>query len=214
MSSYEKFDETTFPSQKDCYSQLNKEDIDDDDYKHALNVWNKLNVKNMGEYHDIYLATDVLLLADCFEAFRETAIENYKLDPTHYVSLPGFGWDALLKMTNIKLDVISDYDMYLMIESGIRGGMSMISHRHSKANNKYMKDYDEKEESKYIIYLDANNLYGWSMIQYLPTTDYKWEKSVKFDETVIKMLDDNGDKGYVFEVDLDYPESLHDTHND
>ena len=129
MNSYDRFKETSFPSQKDCYSQLNKESIADKDYKHALNVWKDLNVKNMGEYHDIYLATDVLLLADVFEAFRETAIDNYHLDPTHYVSLPGFAWDALLKMTNIKLDVISDYDMYLMIEAGIRGGMSMISKR-------------------------------------------------------------------------------------
>ena len=214
MSSYERFEETSFPSKKDCYSQLNKEDIDDKDYKHALNVWKSLNVKNMGEYHDIYLATDVLLLADVFESFRETAIEHYKLDPTHYVSLPGFGWDALLKMTKVKLDVISDYDMYLMIESGIRGGMSMISHRHSKANNKYMKDYNPKEESKYIMYLDANNLYGWAMIQHLPTTDFKWEKPEKFDETVIKMLGDTDDRGYVFEVDLEYPEELHDLHND
>ena len=120
----------------------------------------------------------------------------------------------MLKMTKTKLDVISDYDMYLMVESGIRGGMSMISHRHSKANNKYMKDYNEKEESKYIIYLDANNLYGYAMIQHLPTTDYKWEKPEKFDEIVINMLDDCGDKGYIFEVDLDYPEELHDAHND
>ena len=95
-------------------------------------------------------------------------------------------------MTKVKLDVISDYDMYLMIESGIRGGMSMISHRHSKANNKYMKNYDPKEESKYIMYLDANNLYGWAMIQFLPTNGYKWEKPEKFDQTSIMMLGDDG----------------------
>ena len=214
MDSYERFEETSFPSQKNCYSRLNKEDIGDKDYNHALNVWKSLNVKDMGEYHDIYLATDVLLLADVFESFRETAIEHYKLDPTHYVSLPGFGWDALLKMTKVKLDVISDYDMYLMVESGIRGGMSMISHRHSKANNKYMKDYNPKEESKYIMYLDANNLYGWAMIQHLPTTDFKFEKPEKFDRTSIMMLGDTDDRGYVFEVDLEYPEELHDLHND
>ena len=115
MSSYERFDETSFPSQKDCYSQLNKEDIGENDYKHALNVWKSLNVKNMGQYHDIYLATDVLLLADVFESFRETAIDHYKLDPTHYVSLPGFGWDALLKMTKIKLGVISDSEIMICI---------------------------------------------------------------------------------------------------
>ena len=94
MNSYDRFNETSFPTQKDCYSQLNKEDISVDNYKHALNVWKQLNVKNMGQYHDIYLSTDVLLLADVFEAFRETAIINYHLDPTHYVSLPSFGFDA------------------------------------------------------------------------------------------------------------------------
>jgi hypothetical protein len=117
-------------------------------------------------------------------------------------------------MTQIKLDVISDYDMYLMIESGIRGGMSMISHRYSKANNKYMKDYDPSKESKYIMYLDANNLYGWAMIQYLPKNNFRWEKVDKFDQTSIMMLDDHDDKGYIFEVDIEYPQELHDLHND
>ena len=126
-----------------------------------------------------------MLLADVFEAFRETAIDNYHLDPTHYVSLPGFAWDAMLKMTKIKLDVISDYDMYLMIEAGIRGGMSMISKRYAKANNKYMKNYDPSKLSKSIMNLDANNLYGWAMIQYLATTGYKWENPDKLDQTLI-----------------------------
>jgi hypothetical protein len=194
---------------------LNKQDIEDDDYKHALKVWKSLKIKTMGEYHDMYLATDVLILCDAFEAFRETVIEHFQLDPCHYVSLPGLGYDIALKKTQVKLDVISDYDMYLMIEcSGIRGGVSMIGHRHSKANNKYMKDYNPKEESKYITYLDANALYAWSMTQHLPTTNYRWEKPEKFDATSIMMLGDKDDKGYIFEVDLDYPTSLHDLHND
>ena len=167
---------TSFPTKHECYSQLNKEDITDGDYQHALNVWETLNIKNMGQYHDIYLTTDVLLLTDVFEAFRDTAISSYQLDPTHYVSLPGYAWDAMLKMTQVKLDVISDYDMYLMIENGIRGGMSMISHRYSKANNNYMKDFDPSKESKYIMNLDANNLYGVPMTQYLPLNDFKWRK--------------------------------------
>jgi hypothetical protein len=182
MNSYDRFNETSFPSQKDCYSQLNKESISDNDYNHALNVWAQLNINNMGEYHDLYLTTDVLLLADVFEAFRDTAISNYHLDPTHYVSLPSFAWEALLKMTKIKLDVISDYDMYLMIESGIRGGMSMISRRHSKANNKYMKDYDSSKDSKYIMYLDANNLYGCSMFENLRNEQCKFDEFVKLEE--------------------------------
>ena len=162
----------------------------------------------------MYLSTDVLLLADVFEAFRETAISNYHLDPTHYVSLPGYAWDAMLKKTKIKLDVVSDYDMYLMIERGIRGGVSMISKRHSKANNKYMKNYNSSKKSKYIMYLDANSLYGWAMTQYLPVGGFKWEKPDNFDETSIMMLGDCDEKGYIFEVDLEYPKKLHDLHND
>ena len=126
MNSYDRFNESSFPTQKDCYSQLNKEDISDNDYKHALNVYEQLNVKNMGQYHDIYLSTDVLLLADVFEAFRETATINYHLDPTHYVSLPGYAWDAMLKKTKIKLDVMSDYAMYLGINGGDRPKKSKI----------------------------------------------------------------------------------------
>ena len=118
-------------------------------------------------------------------------------------------------MTSTKLDVISDYDMYLMIESGVRGGMSMISKRYSKANNKYMMtDYDPSQPSKYILYLDANALYAQAMTQYLPTTDYKWERPDKFDHTSIMMVEDCADKGYIFECDISYPESLHDLHKD
>ena len=141
------------------------------DYDRAIKVWKSFDVTNMGEYHDLYLTTDVLLLADVFENFRTTCIESYKLDPVHYYTLPGFAWDACLLMTGVQLDVFLDdqNDMYLMTERGIRGGISVIPHRYSKANNKYMPDYNPHAPSKYIMYLDANNLYGRAMIQALPT---------------------------------------------
>ena len=129
----------------------------------------------MGEYHDLYLKTDVLLLVDVFENFtRKTCIQYYKLDPCHYFTSPGLSWDTMLKMTDIKLELMVDIDMFQFIEKGLRGGASYIANRYVKANNKYMKEYDEKAPSKYIMYLDANNLYGWAMSQYLPTGGFRW----------------------------------------
>ena len=126
-------------------------------------------MKTMGDYHDLYLKRDVLLLADVFEKFIKMCLDYYGLDPCHYFSSPGLSWDALLKITGIELELISDIDMHLFIEKRMRGGISNIAKRHSKANNKYMEDYDSSEcnshdGSVFIMYLDANNLYGWVMI--------------------------------------------------
>ena len=112
----------------------------------------------------LYLKSDILLLADVFENFRKTCLEYYKLDPCHYFTSPRLSWDAMLKMTDIKLDLMTDIDMFQFIEKGMRGGISYIANRYGKANNTYMKTYNEKAPSKYIMYLDANNLYGWAMI--------------------------------------------------
>ena len=128
----------------------------------------------MGDYHDLYLKTYVLLLADVFEKFISTCQDYYGLDPCHYFSSSGLSWNAMLKMTRMELDLISGIDMDLFIEKGMRGGISYINKIHSKANNKYMKRYDSSEESKYITYLGANNLYGWAMSQYLPYSGFKW----------------------------------------
>ncbi|HRP37489.1 MAG TPA: hypothetical protein PLS50_06815, partial [Candidatus Dojkabacteria bacterium] len=216
MNSFKRFEETSFPSIENCYSHLNKEHMNKNDYQRALSVWKTFNLKNLGEYHDLYLKTDILLLADVFENFRSTCISSYKLDPTHYYTLPGFAWDACLQMTSTKLDVYSEKekDMYLTTERGIRGGISVIPHRYSKANNKYLQNYNPNEESKYIMYLDANNLYGWAMIQALPTGNFKWCTPSKFNENKIMNMDDDQETGYIFDVDLEYPVELHDMHND
>ena len=118
----------------------------------------------MGEYHDLYLSSDLLLLTDVFENFRKTRMQYYKLDPRHYFTSPGLSWDAMLKMTNIKLELMTDIDMHQFIEKGMHGGVSYIVNRYGNANNRYMKEYDEKAPSKYIMYLDANNLYGWARV--------------------------------------------------
>ena len=212
MDSFQKFEETELPTQEQFYSLLNKESISDEDYQHAQNVWKTFNMKSMGDYHDVYLKADVLLLADVFENFRKTCLQYYGLDPCHYFTSPGLSWDAMLKMTNIRLDLISDVDMYQFVEKGMRGGVSYIANRYGKANNKYMKDFDENASEKHIMYLDANNLYGWAMSQYLPTGGFKWF----FDDGFLLLDDytDDSDKGLILEVDLEYPDELHDLHND
>ena len=213
MDSFKKFKEQ-LPTKEEFYSILNDEHISDEDYQHAQNVWNKFNLKNMGEYHDLYLQSDILLLADVFESFRKTCLEYYKLDPCHYFTSPGLSWDAMLKMTNIKLELMTDIDMYLFIEKGMRGGVSYIANRYGEANNKYMKEYDEKAPSKYIMYLDANNLYGWAMSQYLPTGGFRWMTEKQINKINLDKYKDNSKKGLILEVDLEYPKELHDLHND
>ena len=141
-------------------------------------IWIMFNNKNMGDYHDHYLKKDVLLLADVFERFIGTCLKYYGLDPCHYFSSPGLNWDAMLKMTDIKLQKISDIDMYLFIEKGTRGGISYIAKRYAKANNKYINDYDQEKPSTFITYLNENNLYGWAMSKYLPYGELRWVKIV------------------------------------
>ncbi|XP_068752898.1 uncharacterized protein [Montipora capricornis] len=213
MDSFDKFNEK-LPPKEEFYSILNDEDITDDQYKHAKNVWNTFNLKNMGEYHDLYLKSDILLLADVFENFRKTCLQYYKLDPCHYFTSPGLSWDAMLKMTDIKLELMTDIDMFQFIEKGMRGGISYIANRYGKANNKYMKTYDEKAPSKYIMYLDANNLYGWAMSQYLPTGGFRWMTEKQINNINLSKYSENSKKGSILEVDLAYPKELHDLHND
>ena len=155
MDSWEKSNETSLPTKKDFYSELTLEGISDKDYAHAQNVFQEY-CTNMGDYHDLYVQTDTLLLADVFEKFKEKCIEIYGLDPSYFY----FASQAYLKKTEIKLELLTDYEMLLMIEEGIRGEMYQSTHRYTKANNKYMKKYDNKIESSYLTYLDANNLYG------------------------------------------------------
>ena len=156
------------PDKCEFFSSLKDRCISEKDYFKVINVWNVFKMSTMGDYHDLYLKTDVLLLADVFKKFIKTSLDYYGLDTRHYFSSPGLSWDAILKMSGIKLDLISDIEIHLFIEKGTRGGISCISKRYSKANNRYMKCYDSSEESKFVTYLDANNLYGWAMSQYLP----------------------------------------------
>ena len=212
MDSFERFSEKQLPKRNDFYSLLTDEEISEEEYAHAGKVWETFGIENMGQYHDLYLKSDVLLLADIFENFREQYLDIYGLDPAHYVSLPNSSLDSALKMTGVRLDLISDVNMQLLIEKGMRGGISTITHRYAQANNKYMKNYDPQKESSHIIYSDANNLYGCAMIQKLPTGDFRWVPSPEYIN--LDSYDENSDKGLILEVDLEYPKELHDLHND
>ena len=165
VDNWERFSEISLPSKEDFYSNLNMEDISDIDYRHAINVFKVFKLENLGSYHDLYVQSDTLLLADVFNNFRDMCIKEYELDPAPFLSLPGLAWQACLKKTNIELELLTDYDMLLMVEEGIRGGICHSIHRYAKANNKYMKNSNNNEESSYIQYLDANNLYGWQSLK-------------------------------------------------
>ena len=217
MDNWEKFNETTIPPKEAFYSKLNLQGISDADYANAQKVWEVSGIKNRGEYHDLYAKSDTLLLADVIENFRDKCNEIYELDPVYFVYAPGLIWQACLKKTGVKLELLTDYDMILMIEKGIRGGICQATHRYAKANNKYMKNYDKNIESSYIEYLDANNLYGWAMSQKLPVKSFKQvkrKKLSKFNEDFIKKYDEDCNKGYFLEVDVEYPKTLFNSHKD
>ena len=212
MESFEKFGEN-LPEKSDFFSKLYNCGISDKDYEHACHVWKEFEMKNMEEYHDLYLKTDVLLLADVFENFRKVCQKRYESDPAHYYTTPGLTWDAMLKLTEVELELLNDLNMLQMIERGMRGGNSNAFCRFSQANNKYVKDFDESQPSKFIItYLDANNLYGWAMSKGLPVGGFRWldwNEAVEWERTV-----ETEGVGYFLEVDLEYPEEMHDEHND
>ena len=162
MDSWERFDETLLPDKEAFYSSLNMKDVTDVDHRHAKRVFKSLN---LGDYHDLYVQSDTLLLADVFENFRNMCIEIYDLDPSQFLSAIGLPWKAFLKRTEIELELITDFNMLLMVEQGIQGGICHKIFGNAKANNKFMKNYGKNEESSFVEYLDANNLYGWVISQ-------------------------------------------------
>src|SRR5277367_5010915 len=212
MDSWDKFDVLTKDLEKKHFiNDLKGDEITDKDFQFYNTVCSTLNIKTLGDYNDLYLKTDVLLLADVFENFRKTCLDYYGLEPCHYFSCPGLAWDACLKMSGINLELISDVDMSNFIEKGLRGCVSVITHTRAIANNRYMKQYDESKPSIYIPYLDTNNLYGWAMKQYLPYGGFKWIKPEDFH---LENVRDASEIGHILEVDLEYPKELHDLHND
>jgi len=203
------------PPIESFYSKKDDKHIKLEDYEYAKHVYELFNCKTFKDYMELYMVTDVLLLTDVFEAFIDMCLKYYELDPCHYFTSPGMFWDAMLLKTGAILELPKDVDIMLNFEESKRGGISMISNRYAKANNPYLSDYDKTKEDSYIIYVDANNLYGHSMSQPLPTGNFKFDKQIeKYTKDYIMSLNPNGNKGCLLKVDLKYPECLHDKHND
>ena len=193
-------------------SKLTLSKINDKYWEHVQNVIKKFEIKTLREWHDLYLKIDVYRLTDVFEYYRDLSMETFGLEPSHFLGLPAFSWSAGLKYTNQTLQNVTDSDIFMFLEKMKRGGISVISKRHAKANNPYLPNYDEEEENSYIYQVDCNNLYGWSMCQNLPTDGIEWCQN--FNEDMINNYNSSDSVGYVLEVDLEYPESLHDEHTD
>ena len=199
----------------DCQSHLNMEYINDANYGPAKQVSKDSEKIDVAEYHDLHVQSDTLLLADVFEEVQNMCLEIDELDSTKFLSPPGLGWQAALKKTKVKLDLLTDIDMLLMVEKGIRGGICHSIYRYAKANNKYMKDYDKNKESSYLQYWDVNNLYGWAMLQKLPVNNFEWIKDTsQFNEDFIKNYNEESDEGYFLEVDVQYLKNLNELYND
>jgi len=214
MTDRSKFGETQLPPIQDFYNSLNDEPLCVQDYERAQQIWKFFNITNMQQYHNHYLLSDVLLLADVFEHFRQDVFEKHGLDCLHYPTLPSLSWSMALKHTGIELDLITDPEMYLMLENSIRGGILTITNRYSKANNPLMDDYDSSKPTTYITYLDENNLYGLAMSQPLPVGDFKFLTPEQIAALDITSIPDDSPMGYVLDCDIEYPPHLHDTHSD
>ena len=205
MDDWEKFNETILSEKEEFHSNLNMENITDAYYNHEKRVYTDLEIKTFGEYHDLYLKSDTLLLADIFENFRKMYLIIYELDLVKFLSVPGLAWQAALKKTEVKLELLTDIDMLLMVEKGIRGGICHATHWYAKANNKHVKDYNKNKES-YLNYWDVNDLYEWAMSQKLPVNNFEWiEETSRFNEDFLKNFNDESDEGYFLEMIFNIP---------
>ena len=209
-------DTTELPAQRDFKNDMTLEDLADADYEHARNVWEAFGCRNLKDYAEKYLRCDIALLTDVFERFRDKSIAEYELDPAHYYTLPSYAWDVMLRSCRVELHTIQDFDMYLFFEQGIRGGISQAITRYAKANHAMCRPEDRRPEepTHHLLYVDANNLYGWAMSQCLPQSHFEWLSREEIDALDIASLDPEGAMGYVMEVDLRYPEHLHNLHSD
>ena len=199
----------------DCFkNDLDGSELSTEDYAFALRVWEGFGCVTFKDYMEIYLKADCLLLADCFETFRDNCQTDYSLDPVHYFSSPHFTFEAFLWHSRVSFELLTDLNQYLFISRGIRGGLSMVSKRYSKANNKYLSDFDPDSESIFIVDLDANNLYGFAMQQFLPVSDFTWMERAELELQEILTIPCDSPVGCIVEVTLSYPPEIHDSHSD
>jgi hypothetical protein len=203
------------PPIEDFYNKLTDTPCDPADDSHALKVWDYFGCQTLRDYHDIYLNTDVALLADVFQNFRSICLKYYKIDPAgRYISVPQMFWDAMLKFTGVKLDVMTDHEMYLFFEKSKRGGTTFMNEQYATANNKYISSHNPDKPSIYLLYLDANNLYGHAMSQILPTGNFKWVHFKHLANLHKLELKPNSQTGYTLEVDMHLPRKHHENLKD
>ena len=214
MDSIDKFKETKLPSIDRFYSKLQKKHISDNDYAHAKKVWDVFGMKTLGDYHNPYVQADTAQLGDVFESFRSTCLKVHNVDPAYFLSTPTLAFQAMLKVTKAEIETFTDIDMILITEKGICGGLTQVVKKHAVANNKYLPEYDSTKKSVFLQYLDVNNLYEYAMCKKLPLNGYKWEDTSLFTEEFIKNYDEEGDTGYLLEVDVEYPKELASKHRD
>ena len=214
LNSFEKFNEPFPPHGPLWYNTLTKAiEITKEQHNFALELYNAFNCKKLGDYHDIYLRTDLFLLGDIFQKFREVCMQVYKLDPAHFYSAPNLSWDAMLITTGVKLELLQDIDQLLFFEKGIRGGINGLGAlRHFEANNKYLENFNSKEQSTFGAFFDVTSLYAGTMQKEMPVGGYQWCTEVSLAQILATPSDSNF--GYFVEVDLAYPPAIHDIHND
>ena len=213
FSDESKFDETSLPPKEAFYSHLNEEALSDVDYERAVKVWNHFDMKTLREYHDFYLTLDVLLLSDVFERFRHAMLKAHGLDCLHFPSLPSMTLQMALKITDVELDLITDPSIYLMIESGIRGGLSYVAKRHARANVPDSPEYRPDEPPSYLAYWDCNSLYATCQTYSLPVGDFRFLTDEEIRTFDVHSVPADSSTGFILEINLRYPESLHDLHN-
>ena len=202
------------PKKEEFFNDLTCQHITKDEYNFVQKVWDRFSCKTFQDYMEIYLLADCLLLCDVFENFRSNCLQQYNIDPCYYFSAPHFTFDAFLRHSSLTLELLSDINQYLFIIKGIRGGMSMVSKRHAVANNKYVEGYNSSKSSSFILYLDANNLYGRAMQEYLPWKNFEWMSPHQLNYDFIKRLEPEGEVGCIIQCSLEYPVALHDHHSD
>ena len=198
VDSFVKLDETKLPSIDGFYDNLKKEPIKQEDYERAHKVWDLFKCATLGNYSDVYLKSDVLILADVFENFRDVCIATYDLDPCQFFTAPALSFCAALKNTAIQLELLTDLDMIHFLKHGIRGGVSQCSVRKAVANNKFMPSYDASKPTSYLMYLDATNLYGAAMSQYLPTGNFKWLNDNEIHDLKVENIAKDSNTGYIY----------------
>ena len=209
VDSIQALDLDRLPPIEDFFNKLTDTPCCHEDYVHAQKVWKFFRCKTLRDYHDIYLNTDVALLADVFQNFRQLCFKFYRIDPVVYISAPQMFWDAMLKFTGVKLDVMLDHEMYLFWEKHMRGGTTFLNEQYATANNKHIPGFSEDKASNYLLYLDANNLYGYAMSKILPTGNFKWVHDDNLPDLPNRPVGICSKTGYTLEVDLHLPQKHH-----